>query len=347
MKKSIIISGKHFSSHSSSILSSAKGPVSIPLTNDYLFRAFLQKNNQALKGLICSLLHLSVNDITSVEITNPIELGEYINEKTYFLDVRLLLNNKTIINLEMQVINEHNWPERSLTYLCRSFDNLNAGDTYQNVKSAIQIGLLDFTLFPDHPEFYATYKLLNVKNYSLYSDKVQLSVVDLTHIHLATEEDKLYQIDYWASLFKAITWEEIKMLASKNEFIQEASETIYQLSQKEQVRLQCEAREDYYRRLRSTQLTIEENKATLERQNSEIERQNSEIERQFSEIERQNSEIERQNSEIERQFSEIERQNSEIERQNSEIEKQAAIIQQKDSAYNDLLQWAIKHGYEA
>ena len=301
MKKSIIISGKHFSSHSSSILSSAKGPVSIPLTNDYLFRAFLQKNNQALKGLICSLLHLSVNDITSVEITNPIELGEYINEKTYFLDVRLLLNNKTIINLQMQVINEHNWPERSLTYLRRSFDNLNAGDTYQNVKSAIQIGLLDFTLFPDHPEFYAIYKLLNVKNYSLYSDKIQLSVVDLTHIH------------------KAITWEEIKMLASKNEFIQEASETIYQLSQKEQVRLQCEAREDYYRRLRSTQLTIEENKATLERQNSEMERQNSEIERQFSEIERQNS----------------------------EIEKQAAIIQQKDSAYNDLLQWAIKHGYEA
>ena len=215
MKKSIIISGKHFSSHSSSILSSAKGPVSIPLTNDYLFRAFLQKNNQALKGLICSLLHLSVNDITSVEITNPIELGEYINEKTYFLDVRLLLNNKTIINLQMQVINEHNWPERSLTYLRRSFDNLNAGDTYQNVKSAIQIGLLDFTLFPDHPEFYAIYKLLNVKNYSLYSDKIQLSVVDLTHIHLATEEDKLYQIDYWASLFKAITWEEIKMLASK------------------------------------------------------------------------------------------------------------------------------------
>ena len=135
MKKSIIISGKHFSSHSSSILSSAKGPVSIPLTNDYLFRAFLQKNNQALKGLICSLLHLSVNDITS------------------------------------------------LTYLRRSFDNLNAGDTYQNVKSAIQIGLLDFTLFPDHPEFYAIYKLLNVKNYSLYSDKIQLSVVDLTHIH--------------------------------------------------------------------------------------------------------------------------------------------------------------------
>lgn len=132
-----------------------------------------------------------------------------------FLDIELILNNLTIINLEMQVINEHNWPERSLTYLCRSFDNLNAGEAYQNVKPAIQIGFLDFTLFPDHPEFFATYNFLNVKNYSLYSDKIQLSVLDLTCIHLATEEDKFYQIDYWASLFKATTWEEIKMLASK------------------------------------------------------------------------------------------------------------------------------------
>ena len=46
----------------------------------------------------------------------------------------------------------------------------------------------------------------------LYSDKLRLSVVDLTKIDMATKEDKAYHIDYWASLFKATTWEEIKML---------------------------------------------------------------------------------------------------------------------------------------
>lgn len=189
----------------------------------------------------------------------------------------------------MQVINEHNWPERSLTYLCRSFDNLNSGEPYQNVKPVIQIGLLDFTLFPDHPEFYATYKFLNVKNNSLYSDKIQLSVLDLKCIHLATKEDKLYQIDYWASLFKATTWEEIKMLASKNIFIQEASETIYKLSQKENIRLQCEAREDYYRRQRSVQLMMEEQKAELEKNNSLIKKKDSKIEEQAAIIQQKDS----------------------------------------------------------
>ena len=60
----------------------------------------------------------------------------------------------------------------------------------------IHIGFLDYTLFPDAPEFYATNMLLNVKNHRIYNDKFRLSVVDLTQIELATEEDKTYQIDY-------------------------------------------------------------------------------------------------------------------------------------------------------
>lgn len=72
-------------------------------------------------------------------------------------------------------------------------------------------------------------------------------MVDLTQIDIATEEDKAYQIDYWARLFKATTWEEIKMIAKNNEYLQEASETLYTLNADEMVRRQCQARADYYR----------------------------------------------------------------------------------------------------
>jgi hypothetical protein len=57
------------------------------------------------------------------------------------------------------------WPERSLSYLCRSFDQLRTGEKYANAGPAIHIGFLDFTPFPEHPEFYASYKLLNVKTH--------------------------------------------------------------------------------------------------------------------------------------------------------------------------------------
>lgn len=224
----------------------ASGAVAYGLTNDYLFRAVLQENPKVRIGLICSLLHLRTDEVHSVDIANPVELGSAIDAKDFVLDVKILLNNHTLLNLEMQVLNEGNWPDRSLSYLCRSFDQLNRGQNYGDAKPVLHISFLDFTLFSDHPEFYSTYMLLNVKNYTIYSDKF-LSVVNLTQTKLATPEDKACHLDEWAALFKATTWEEIRMLASENEFIAEAAQTMYKLTAEEQIRQQCEAREDFYR----------------------------------------------------------------------------------------------------
>ena len=51
------------------------GPLDIPMTNDYLFRALMQRNEAVLKALLASLLRLKENRIDSINILNPIELG--------------------------------------------------------------------------------------------------------------------------------------------------------------------------------------------------------------------------------------------------------------------------------
>lgn len=228
-------------------LETATGIIDYSFMNDYMFRAILQKNKRVLKALICALLHLHPSGIKSIEITNPIKLGDSITDKNFILDIHICMNNNTLINLEMQVENQLNWSERSLSYLCRTFDHLEKGDDYQTAKSAIHIGFLNFTPFDKVPEFYATYKLLNIKNHYIYSDKFTLSVVDLTQTDLATEEDKAWGIHTWARLFKAATWEEVKMIAKKSEELQEATETLYNMNSDDIVRQQCRAREDYYR----------------------------------------------------------------------------------------------------
>ena len=238
------------STSSDSIRIPQRGALIVPMTNDYLFRALLQRNNLVLKGLICALLHMEETDISSVIITNPIRLGDSIDNKTFVLDINVILNQHHIINLEMQVINLNNWQDRSLSYLARNFDHLKKGEDYQLAHPVIQIGLLDYTLFPEHPEFYSTYQFLNVKNHTLYSDKLRISVLDLSRIDLATEEDRQYQLDHWAALFKAKTWEELQMLAQNNNYFKEASETVYELTQEEQIRQQCLAREDYNRTMK-------------------------------------------------------------------------------------------------
>lgn len=244
-------------------LHNAHGEIPYGMTNDYMFRAVLQSSNKVLRGLICSLLHLSASRVTSVEITNPIILGEAITDKEFRLDINVVLNNHILINLEMQIANKLNWQNRSIMYLCRSFDQLNHGQTYTDANPVIHIGFLDYTLFEDNPEFYATYKLINVKNHQKYSDSLTLNVIDLSHIHLATDEDRKYHIHEWAMLFKATTWEEIKMLASKNEYLQEASETIFRMSADDLVRKHCRDREEYYQDLRNYERVIAEKDALI------------------------------------------------------------------------------------
>ena len=225
----------------------ASGPIAYNMTNDYMFRAILQKNEFVLRGLIGALLHLDQADIKSVEITNPIILGEQIENKQFVLDINITLNNNICLNLELQVINRTNWQDRSLSYLCRMFDRLQRGEDYAESGCAIHIGILDFTLFEEVPEFYACYKMLNVKNHHVFNEKFVLNVLDLKRIDLATEEDRRYEIDCWARMFKAGTWEKLRMIAEKNKYMSEAAMAMYELNADEIIRQQCMAREEYNR----------------------------------------------------------------------------------------------------
>ena len=244
----------------------AAGRIPYSLTNDYMFRAVFQSCNKALRGLICSLLHLADSEITSVEVTNPILLGDSIDSKEFRLDIHLLLNNHTRVNLEMQIANRLNWPDRSVMYLCRSYDQLNRGQDYRDARPAVHIGFLDYTLFEERPEFYAAYKLINIKNHQVYNDDLTLYVADLTRIDLATEEDKRYHIDSWARLMKAATWEELRMTASEDEALYEAAKALYYTCSDEEIRLRCLEREEYYQDLRRYERAIEQERLEHEQQ---------------------------------------------------------------------------------
>ena len=71
----------------------ATGHIPYGMTNDYMFRLVLEKNNYVLKELICSLLSLTPEKITSVEIQNPILLNETVKDKEFILDIKVLMND--------------------------------------------------------------------------------------------------------------------------------------------------------------------------------------------------------------------------------------------------------------
>lgn len=255
----------------------ASGPIPYNLTNDYMFRVVLQENELVLRGLIGSLLNLEQSEIRSTVVTNPIKLGEQIDDKTFVLDIHVLLNDDTHLNLELQLLNQGNWPERSLSYLCRSFDSLQHGEDYIESMRAIHIGILDFTLFEDYPEFYADYRMMNIKNHHIYSDKFILNVLDLTQIELATDEDRKCELDYWARLFKAGTWEDLRMVAEKNESMNAAAAEMYIQNANDNVKEQCRVREEYIRQERWMKKKYDEQKKMLAAKEQELAEANKRI----------------------------------------------------------------------
>lgn len=274
------------------------GQVPYRMINDYLFRAVLQSNNKVLRGLICALLHLAEEEVFSVEITNPIVLGETVKNKEFRLDINVVLNNHTLINLEMQIANRLNWRERSVMYLCRSFDQLNHGQDYAEAKPVIHIGFLDYTLMEESPEFCASYKLINTKSYQKYSDSLTLYVIDLSHIELATEEDKQYHIHEWAMLFKAATWEEVRMIASKDEYLNEAAQTMFRMSADDLIRKRCRDREEYYQDLRNYERVIAEKERSIEENERKREQDRLEHEQDLRNYERVIAEKEQENEKL-------------------------------------------------
>lgn len=82
-------------------------------------------------------------------------------------------------------------------------------------------------------------------------------------------------VDYWTRIFKAKTWEELKMWAENDEYLKEAADSLYKANADEIVRQQCRAREDAERRER----TLERNVRILTEANKELQAEKQELQK--------------------------------------------------------------------
>ena len=280
------------------------GPISVRMTSDLLFKHLLQDSEPVLQALICSLLHLDPAQINKTEVTNPILLGQEIDEKTVILDVNVLMNDNSYIDLEMQVVDYGDWAERSVFYAARNFGDLKSGDPYLIVKPSIHIGFLSFSPFKDYDKFYSMNRLMDIDDHNIYTEKLSIGYVNLTRIDLATDIDRQYNVDKWAKFFMSKTWEEIRMLAEEYPVIEEAASHLRKLSEEERFRLQQEAWEDRQRRVNGLRMQLDqanERAAKAEAEIAEAKNQAAEAKNQAAKAEAQIAEAKNQAAEAKNQ----------------------------------------------
>ncbi len=271
----------------------ATGPIDVTLKNDMMFHLVMAKSPKALKGLVCALKGLDPKTVKEVTLTNPVDYSKYAT-KEVILDVKVSLNNNEIIDIELQMYVKGSWKLRTLLYLCRCFDSIGEGDDYSKLKPATFIAIMNDPLFPDYPEFYSHYELLNTKNFHSYSSYLKLNVLYLNKTDIATQEDIDNDLVYWAEIFKATTWEELKKICLKDDTFKEVAQVMYSSNVQSEEKTIMEAHEKYMLDKRTLEHELQESreelalladeKAALSAENSSLTAENSTLSSEVSKL---------------------------------------------------------------
>ena len=210
-------------------------PLDISLTNDFAFKKTF-RNKKALTGLLSCLLDIPAGQITDMGFPDTFLHGDYVEDHEGILDIRLVLNHRKHINIEIQMHTYPFWEERSLFYLAKMYtEDLCKGEDYSSLKECIHISILGFDL-KQEGRLFSVIRLMDDRNCRVYSSKLSLRVLYLKQIENATEEEKQTDVYKWARLISVRGWEELKRMAGSDEYMNAAVEEMERINADKELR---------------------------------------------------------------------------------------------------------------
>ncbi len=212
---------------------------------DFAFKEIMESGD-ARRGFLSAVLGLNPADIRETRILNTNLRKVHQDEKLGIVDVRILMNDDTIINTEIQLSELRVWPSRALFYLSKMYaEQLEEGDDYGILKKCVSISILDFDLFRGRKEFYSRFHILEDTRHFPYTDRMEFHVIELPKLPPELRDgDALFR---WAKFINAERKEEFDMLAGRDPYIDSAYEHLRVISQDEHKRQEYEARQKAFR----------------------------------------------------------------------------------------------------
>ena len=209
---------------------------------DFAFKEIMMDESARI-GFLSAILKLNPSDIRETKILNTNLEKLHKDEKQGILDVRILMNNHTEIDIEIQLSALNVWADRALFYLAKMYtEQIHSGENYTVFKKCVSISILDFDLFKHVPEFYSCFHIREDSRHTLYTDKMEFHVLELPKLPKELKEDS-NDILLWAKFINAEQKEEFDMLAEKNPYISSAYQHLQVISQDKKKRMEYEARE--------------------------------------------------------------------------------------------------------
>ena len=176
---------------------------------DTLFKMLFVKHQDLLKKLVAALLGIPLESIGQFAVRNEGMPPEILGDKFCRLDINMKVNGQQV-DLEVQVSNEGDYPERVMLYWAREFSTaLPAGQSYSMLPRTMIVSIIDFNLF-DCMEFHSFFQPLEVTRHTLLSDKMGFHFFELKKLPKNVTEDNPLLL--WLSLFNANTEEDLERI---------------------------------------------------------------------------------------------------------------------------------------
>ena len=217
----------------------------IKLTNDYVFKKIFGKqgNENILKELLISILNIPIKEI---EILHDVHLERETQEnKEGILDIKATLNNNIIVNIEMQVRDEHNMIDRSLYYWSKLYSkSLSKKQDYIETNKTIAINILDYNIFEEGP-YHEKCMIKREYNNETLTNDLELHFIQIPK---CKKEKIKTTLDFWIRFISNIKDKEVeKMKGEINEetwnAVKEAQEEYWRIMEDPEMSAIAELRE--------------------------------------------------------------------------------------------------------
>ena len=212
--------------------------------NDYIFKKIFgtKGNEEILKNFLEAVLEEKIEKVT-VDLQTEV-LAETIKEKGVRLDVRARLDNKTEVNIEIQLNKRGFSEERCLEYWSRIYQTtVEKGKDYMKARRTIGIWILGENVYEDTEKYHTKWQMQEVnsgiKGHFMHEE---IHIIELKKLHFH-DKMELSKMEAWLWFIKHDKKEAVEMACYTEKQIQEAEEQYKKITSDEKMMAIIEVRE--------------------------------------------------------------------------------------------------------
>ena len=204
----------------------------ITLRNDYAFKRIFgtEENTDILQNLLECILDILPENIAGLELLDKEFHKEILTEKLGILDIKLRLKDKTIINIEIQNRWRGDFPERSVYYWSKMYnESIKQGQDYTNLPKCITINLIGKG-FNKNKRLHNKYFVMEKDTKEPLFSKLEIHIINLETAKLLEESNytdiKTKRLLSWLKFIETDDREVRKMLAQNSKTMKKANAAI-------------------------------------------------------------------------------------------------------------------------